>query len=129
MHPQQPCKGGWNISISQQSPLVSQVLTISVGEALAACESSSANHFSDRGTLFLRWGGRRFHFNRFFYFRDANRHDANSALPPWPDTNRPPPDLMPDEFLDIRQVGVRFEFTPAGVVCWMNHRSVLSTDK
>jgi len=78
--------------------------------------------------LVLRWGGRRFLFNRFFAFRDTNRQDANSTARLGSNTNRPVQDLLPDELLDFGQVGVRFEFPPASAVCWVSHRSVPSTD-
>ena len=52
-----------------------------IKEQLAACEPTPASHSLGLAFLFLRWGGRGFHFNRFFDFRDTNRQDANSAAP------------------------------------------------
>ena len=100
-----------------------------IKELLAACEATPESHSPGWARLFLRWGGRGFHFDRFFAFRHTDRHDANSASWLGTDTDRPAQNLLPDEFLDIRQVGVGFEFTPAGLVCSVNHRFVPSTGK
>ncbi len=93
----------------------------------AACEATPESHSPGWARLVLRWGGGGFHFNRFFAFRHTHRHDANSAPQLGSDSYCPALDLLPDEFLDIGQVGVGFEFTPAGFVFWVDHRSVLST--
>src|SRR5271157_3940898 len=84
-----------------------------IKELLAACEATPESHTPRWARLVLRWGGRGFHFNRFFPFRDTNRHDANSTSPLGTDTYRPVQDLFPNKFLDIGQVSVRFEFSPA----------------
>ena len=90
---------------------------IGIEDVLVACEATPESHSPGWACLVLRWGGQGFHFNRFFPFRHTKRHDANSAPRLGSDTNRPALDLLPDEFLDFGQVGVRFEFTPAGFVC------------
>jgi hypothetical protein len=56
----------------------------------------------------------------------AYRHDANTAIRSGTDTNRPPLDLLADEFLDIRQVRVGFEVTPVSAIARASHRCVLS---
>jgi len=99
---------------------------IGIEDVLVACEATPESHSPSWARLVLQWGGRGFHFNWFFPFRDTNRHDLNSTSPLGTDTYGPVQDLLPDEFLDFGQVGVGFEFTPAGVVCSVNHRSVLS---
>src|SRR5271166_4767632 len=102
---------------------------IGIEDVLVACEATPESHSPGWARLVLRWGGRGFLFNRFFPFRDTNRHDANSTFPLGTDTYRPVQDLLSDEFLDIGQVSVRFEFPPAGFVRWVNHRFVLSTGR
>src|SRR5271157_40825 len=52
---------------------------IGIKELLAACDATPASHSPGQACLVLRWGGRGFHFNRFFPLRDTNRHDANFA--------------------------------------------------
>ena len=59
-------------------------------------------------------------------FTRAYRHDANAAIRIGTDTNRPPLDLLADEFLDIGQVGVGFEVTPVSAIAQASHRCVLS---
>jgi hypothetical protein len=100
-----------------------------IEELSEACEATPGTHSPRWARLLLRWSGREFYFDRFFAFSHTNRHDANSA--PWlgNDTDGPAQYLLPDEFLDIRQVGVGFEFTPSGFDFWVNHRFVLSTGK
>ena len=102
---------------------------IGIEDVLEACEATPENHSPGQARLVLRWGGWEIHFHRFFPFRHANRHDANSA--PWlgSDSYCPALDLLSDEFLDFGQVSVRFEFPPAGFVYWVNHRFVLSTGR
>jgi len=102
---------------------------IGIKELSAASETTPESHSPGWARLVLRWGGRGFLFNRFFPFRDTNRHDLNSTSPLGSDSYRPIQDLLPDEFLDIGQVSVRFEFPPAGFVYWVNHRFVLSTSR
>ena len=63
---------------------------------------------------------------QFLGFRLSNRHDANTAIRIGTDTNRPLLDLLPDEFLDFRQVGVGFEVTPVSIISRASHRSVQS---
>ena len=96
---------------------------------LVACEATPESHSPGWARLVLRWGGQGFLFNRFFAFRDTNRHDANSTSPLGTDTYGLIQDLLPDEFLDIGQVSVSFEFPPAGFVYWVNRRFVLSTSR
>jgi hypothetical protein len=98
-------------------------------ESLAPCEATPESNSFKRVCLILRWGGRGFLFNRFFVLRDTNRQDANSTSPLGTDTKRPPLNLFPDKFLDFGQVGVRFEFTPAGFVCWGESSVCPSTGK
>lgn len=75
---------------------------IGIEDVLAACEATPESHSPGWARLFLRWGGRGFHFfNRFFAFRQTNRYDANSTSPLGTDTYGPIQDLLPDEFLDI----------------------------
>ena len=81
---------------------------IGIEDVLVACEATPESHSPGWARLVLRWGGRGFLFNRFFPFRDTNRHDANSTFPLGTDTYRPVQDLLSDEFLDIGQVSVRF---------------------
>jgi len=102
---------------------------IGIEDVLEACEATPESHSLGWARLVLGWAGRGFHFDRFFAFRHTDRHDADSAPRFGSDTYRPPLDLLPDEFLDIGQVSVRFEFPPAGFVCWVNHRFVLSTGR
>src|SRR5271165_747534 len=52
---------------------------IGIEDVLVACEATPESYSSGWARLVLRWGGRGFHFNRFFPFRDTNRHDANST--------------------------------------------------
>ncbi len=63
---------------------------------------------------------------RFLGFRLSNRHYANTAIRIGTDTNRTLLDLLPDEFLDFRQVGVGFEVTPVSIISRASHRSVQS---
>ena len=58
--------------------------------------------------------------------RPSNGLDANTAIRIGTDTDRPLLDLLPDEFLDFRQVGLGFEFTPVSIISRACHRSVLS---
>jgi len=102
---------------------------IGIKELSAASETTPESHSPGWARLVLRWGGQGFHFNRFFAFRHTKRQDADSAPRLGSDTNRPPLNLLPDEFLNFGQVGVRFEFTPAGFVCRVNHRFDLSTGR
>ena len=95
-----------------------------VEELLAACEATPETHGLGWARLFMRWDGQGLNFDRFFLLRDTNRQDADSAAPLGSDTNCPSLDLLSDEFLDIGHVGVRFEFPPAGFVCWVNHENV-----
>jgi len=90
---------------------------------------TSASHSPGQACLVLRWCGREIHFKRFFPFRDTNWYDAYSTSLFGSDSYRPAEDFLPDEFLHIGQVGVGFEFTPAGFVCWVNHRYVPSTGR
>ncbi len=100
-----------------------------INELLEACEATPEGNCFQRACLVLRWDGRGFHLDRFFPFWDTNRQDADSASSLGSNTYRPAQNLIPDERLDFGQVSFGFEFTPAGFVCWVNHRSVLSTDK
>ncbi len=102
---------------------------ITIKEQLAACEATPAGYSPGQAGLFLQRGRRGFHFDWFFAFRDTNQQDANSAA--WLGSNsyRSSLDFLPDEFLDIGQVSLGFEFTPAGFVCRVNHRFVLSTGR
>jgi len=99
---------------------------IGIEDVLVACEATPESYSPGWARLVLRWGGWEIHFHRFFPFRHANRHDANSAPRLGSDSYCPALDFLSDEFLDFGQVGFGFEFTPAGVVCSVNHRSVLS---
>ncbi len=102
---------------------------IGIEDVLVACEATPESYSPGWARLVLRWGGWEIHFHRFFPFRHANRHDANSAPRLGSDSYCPALDLLSDEFLDIGQVSVRFEFPPAGFVYWVNHRLVLSTSR
>ncbi len=102
---------------------------IGIEDVLVACEATPESYSPGWARLVLRWGGWEIHFHRFFPFRHANRHDANSAPRLGSDSYCPALDLLSDEFLDFGQVSVRFEFPPAGFVCWVNHRFVLSTGR
>src|SRR5271166_2269079 len=102
---------------------------IGIEDVLVTCEATPEGHSPGWARLVLRWGGWEIHFHRFFPFRHANRHDANSAPRLGSDSYCPALDLLSDEFLDIGQVSVRFEFPPAGFVYWVNHRFVLSTSR
>ncbi len=73
---------------------------------------------------FLQWAG--VLLTRFLGFRRSNRHDANTAIRIGANTNRPLLDLLPDPFLDLRQVGVAFELTPVSIISRASHRSVQS---
>jgi hypothetical protein len=97
---------------------------------LLATSKATPETYSPRwACLFLRLGGRGFHFDRFFDFRNTNRHDANSTFPLRTHANRPVQDLFPDKFLDSGQVGFGFEVTPVSLVWRMFHRFVPSTGK
>ncbi len=93
-----------------------------------ACKATPERHSPGWARLLLRWGGRGFS-NQFFLFWDSNRQDVDSTAPFGSDTNRSSLDFLSDEFLDFGQVSLGFEFTPAGFVFWVNHRSVLSAGR
>ena len=63
---------------------------------------------------------------RFLAFRLSNWHDANTAIRIGADANCPLLDLLPDEFLDLRQVSVGFKVTPVSILARASHRSVQS---
>ena len=119
----------WGTSRKRLRPVRTKVSSLPSRNELAACEATPASYSPGQARLVLRWGGRGFHFNWFFAFRDTNRQDANSTARLGSNTNHPALDLLPDEFLDIGQVGGRFEVTPAGFVCSVTHQFVLSTGR
>lgn len=97
-----------------------------IEDELGACETTPETYGPGWAHLVLRWGGRGFHFNRFFAFRDTKRQDADSTAPLGSDTNRPSLDFLSDDFLDFGQVSFGFEVTPAGFLCGVSHQIVLS---
>jgi hypothetical protein len=95
-----------------------------IKQLLAACEEMPGNQSPGRADHFLGWDG--VLLPRFLGFRLLNGHNANTAIRIGTDTNRPLLDLLPDEFLDFRQVGVGFEVTPVSIISRASHRSVQS---
>ena len=95
-------------------------------ELLAACEKMPGNRPLKYARPHLEIGLAGLHLDELSALGDTNRHDTNAATRLGTYTNRPPLDLLPDDFLDIGQVGIGFEVTPVSVIPRMLHRSVLS---
>ena len=74
-------------------------------------------------------GQAEFHVRGFVTLVPSNRLDADTSSWFGYDTNSPALNLLPDDLLGFGQVCGGFEFTPTGFVSWVNHRTVLSSDR